>query len=358
MKNKLDASRCTITFPPVIGSKDYSEDSGLTSDYNNYKYVIYGCDTADGSFTDVVGPPEDSTLSKDASGNYIIPITTSNYYKITTENGSVKSNASDVCAPAPFAASNLECSRAANVDGDANSNGVLPVKITWNPPKNDVAEGGYYVYRSTNPDTGFKRITDEPLMSTSFIDNYDAAKAGVYYYYKVLSLNSLGQGSNYTDAVVGYGALTADQYMREYNKTVMASQKKLKLMHIADDMKKLGTETAYGKLSGSLSYKASIAGLGARILMHYTDYAEFYANGDAANGYYFFLNGDTNTSASMDASGNMDGIVTIQGMYPGSVSYNNIKIKGGAAGGGTYGIKRDGFDGQVEVDWQVGEEGK
>ncbi len=92
--------------------------------------------------------------------------------------------------------------------------------------------------------------------------------------------------------------------------------------------------------------------------MHYTDYAEFYANGDAANGYYFFLNGDTNTSASMDASGNMDGIVTIQGMYPGSVSYNNIKIKGGAAGGGTYGIKRDGFDGQVEVDWQVGEEGK
>ena len=357
MKNKLDASRCTITFPPVIGSKDYSEDSGLTSDYNNYKYVIYGCDTADGSFTEVESF-KDSTLSKDASGNYIIPITTSNYYKIKTKNGSVVSNESDVCAPAPFAASNLECSRAANVDGDANSNGVLPVKITWNPPKNDVAEGGYYVYRSTNPDSGFKKITDEPLMSTSFIDNYDAAKAGVYYYYKVLSLNSLGQGSNYTDAVVGYGALTADQYMREYNKTVMASQKKLKLMHIADDMKKLGTETAYGKLSGSLSYNASIAGLGARILMHYTDYAEFYANGDAANGYYFFLNGDTNTSASMNASGNMDGIVTIQGMYPGSVSYNNIKINGGAAGGGTYGIKRDGFDGQVEVDWQVGEEGK
>ena len=357
MKNKLDASRCTITFPPVIGSKDYSEDSGLTSDYNNYEYVIYGCDTADGAFTEVESF-KDSTLSKDASGNYIIPITTKNYYKITTKNGNVESNASDVCAPAPFAASNLECSRAANVDGDANSNGVLPVKITWNPPKNDVAEGGYYVYRSTNPDTGFKKITDEPLMATSFIDNYDAAKAGVYYYYKVLSLNSLGQGSNYTDAVVGYGALTADQYMREYNKTVMASQKKLKLMHIADDMKKLGTETAYGKLSGSLSYNASIAGLGARILMHYTDYAEFYANGDAANGYYFFLNGDTNTSASMNASGNMDGIVTIQGMYPGSVSYNNIKINGGAAGGGTYGIKRDGFDGQVEVDWQVGEEGK
>lgn len=357
MKNKLDASRCTITFPPVIGSKDYSQDSGLTSDYNNYTYVIYGSDTAGGAFTEV-GSFDDSTLSKDANGNYSIPITTRNYYKVTTKNGSAESNESEVCAPAPFAASNLECSRAANVGGDANINGVLPVKITWASPKNDVAEGGYYVYRSTNPDSGFKKITDEALMTTSFIDNYDAAKAGVYYYYKVLSLNSLGQGSNYTDAVVGYGALTADQYMREYNKTVMASQKKLKLMHIADDMKKLGKETINGKICGTLSYNAAIDGFGARILMHYTDYAEFYANGDAANGYYFFLNGDTNTSASMDASGNMDGIVTIQGMYPGSISYNNIKIKGGGAAGGSYGIKREGFDGQIEVDWKVGEEGK
>lgn len=357
MKNKLDASRCTITFPPVIGSKDYSQDSGLTSDYNNYTYVIYGSDTADGAFTEV-GSFDDSTLSKDANGNYSIPITTRNYYRVTTKNGSAESNESEVCAPAPFAASNLECSRAANVGGDANINGVLPVKITWASPKNDVAEGGYYVYRSTNPDSGFKKITDDALMTTSFIDNYDAAKAGVYYYYKVLSLNSLGQGSNYTDAVVGYGALTADQYMREYNKTVMASQKKLKLMHIADDMKKLGKETINGKICGTLSYNAAIDGLGARILMHYTDYAEFYANGDAANGYYFFLNGDTNTSASMDASGTMDGIVTIQGMYPGSISYNNIKIKGGGAAGGSYGIKREGFDGQIEVDWKVGEEGK
>lgn len=357
MKNKLDASRCTITFPPVIGSKDYSQDSGLTSDYNNYTYVIYGSDTADGAFTEV-GSFDDSTLSKDANGNYSIPITTRNYYKVTTKNGSAESNESEVCAPAPFAASNLECSRAANVGGDANINGVLPVKITWASPKNDVAEGGYYVYRSTNPDSGFKKITDDALMTTSFIDNYDAAKAGVYYYYKVLSLNSLGQGSNYTDAVIGYGALTADQYMREYNKTVMASQKKLKLMHIADDMKKLGKETINGKICGTLSYNAAIDGLGARILMHYTDYAEFYANGDAANGYYFFLNGDTNTSASMDASGTMDGIVTIQGMYPGSISYNNIKIKGGGAAGGSYGIKREGFDGQIEVDWKVGEEGK
>lgn len=357
MKNILDTSRCSITFTPAIGSKDYPDDSGLTSDYNNYSYVIYGGNTADGAFK-VIGEYPDSGLSKDSNGNYILSIASYNYYKVATKNGNVESEQSDVCAPAPFAATNIQCSKAANIAGSANTNGVLPVKITWEAPKNDVAEGGYYVYRSTSPTSGFKKITDEAVTSTSYIDSYDAAKAGVYYYYKVLSLNSLGQGANYTDASVGYGALTPEQYMREYNKTVLSSQKKLKLMHMADDMKKLGSETALGKYSGSLSYNAAIAGVGAKIVMHYQDYADFYANGDAANGYYFNLTGNSDTSASMDASGNMSGTVTCTGMYPGSVCYDRIKIKGGGAAGGSYGIKRAGFEGQIEVSWTVGEEGK
>lgn len=357
MKNILDTSRCSITFTPAIGSKDYPDDSGLTSDYNNYSYVIYGGNTADGAFK-VIGEYPDSGLSKDSNGNYILSIASYNYYKVATKNGNVESDPSDVCAPAPFAATNIQCSKAANIAGSANTNGVLPVKITWEAPKNDVAEGGYYVYRSTSPTSGFKKITDEAVTSTSYIDSYDAAKAGVYYYYKVLSLNSLGQGANYTDASVGYGALTPEQYMREYNKTVLSSQKKLKLMHMADDMKKLGSETALGKYSGSLSYNAAIAGVGAKIVMHYQDYADFYANGDAANGYYFNLTGNSDTSASMDASGNMSGTVTCTGMYPGSVCYDRIKIKGGGAAGGSYGIKRAGFEGQIEVSWTVGEEGK
>lgn len=357
VKNKLDASLCSITFTPAIGSKDYPGDSGLTNDYKDYTYVVYKGDTADGAFSELARF-DTSSLTKTEEGNYIATIASANYYKVSTVNGSSESVQSEVTAPAPFAASNPACSKAENIPGAANANGVLPVKITWSAPKNDVAEGGYYVYRSTNPQSGFKKITDEPLMTTSYIDTNDTAKAGVYYYYKVLSLNSLSQGSNYTDAVIGYGALTPDQYMREYNKTVMASQKKLKLMHIADDMKKLGSETAYGALSGSLSYNAAIAGLGAKIVMHYQDYADFWANGDPANGYYFLLTGNSDTSASMDASGGMSGTVICTGMYPGSVCYDRVQIKGGGAAGGTYGIKRAGFDGQIEVDWKVGEEGR
>ena len=51
----------------------------------------------------------------------------------------------------------------------------------------------------------------------------------------------------------------------------------------------------------------------------------------------------------------MDGTVECRGMYPGSVVYDNVQIKGGAAGGGYYIIKRDGF-GPENVNWTVGNE--
>mgnify|MGYP003296589826 FL=1 len=60
----------------------------------------------------------------------------------------------------------------------------------------------------------------------------------------------------------------------------------------------------------------------------------------------------------MDASGNMYGTVICEGMYQGEVIYDNIKIKGGAAGGGSYGIKRKNFEGIIQVNWKVGEEGR
>ena len=112
-------------------------------------------------------------------------------------------------------------------------------------------------------------------------------------------------------------------------------------MHKSGATDKLGSESSYGDISGSLSYNASIAGLGGRVIMHYDNYADYYIMGDKSLGVYFLLNGNTNTSASMDTNGTMDGTVTVQGMYPGSVVYDGIKIKGGAAGGGTYGVTRN-----------------
>ena len=71
----------------------------------------------------------------------------------------------------------------------------------------------------------------------------------------------------------------------------------------------------------------------------------------------------------MSANGSMNGTVTcthstennlVQGMYPGEAVYNNLQIKGGGAGGGSYGVTtRDLKLNEInkgEVDWKVGEE--
>ncbi len=364
-KSKVDSTKCIISLSPALGSKQCSIQ-GVVNTYNNYFYEVSTSDTKDGNYTLINNsnnPFAESSLQL-IDGYLSITVDSARFYKVQTKNGDAKSAYSEPCAPAPFAARNPQASQAAfiagytNSDSNANDMGVHAVKLTWEAPSENDADGGYYIYRSAKKDSGFKKITEEPVMGTSYIDANESAKAGVYYYYKVLSLNSLKQGANYTEPVAGWGALTAEQYMREYNKTVITSQKRLTLMHKSDDMAKLGSESANGGLCGTLSYNAAVQGLGARITMHYTNYAEYWANGDQANGYYFFINGDTNTSASMDASGTMDGTVTCEGMYPGSVNYNNLKIKGGAAGGGTYGITRQGFSGTVNIDWKIGEEGK
>ena len=264
-----------------------------------------------------------------------------------------------MAAPAPYAVKNAEASKHAYIEGytvtgKENSNGVYPLKLTWEEPDGG-AEGGYYIYRSTKPASGFKKITDDPIEETSYIDETNTtAKPGVYYYYKVLSLNSLKQGANYSDPTIGYGALTHDQYMREYNKTIKKSHTKFTLMH-KSSTNALGSESISGEISGSASYKASMSGLGARIIMYYDNYVDFYINNDESLGYYFVCTGNTNTSASMDASGTMDGTVTCTGMYPGTVNYDNIKIKGGDAGGGAYVITPEGFS-AGNVDWTVGAE--
>lgn len=368
-KNPLEPDKCSIKFLAPAGSANCGFNTEVTKakhDYINYTYIIEYSDTENGTFQTLLTISETSLTPRE--GGYLeLPVAqTKNYYRIITKNpdNDAMSNPSEICAPAPFAAQNVSASKALYIpNAIANANGVFPVKLTWDPPfssnpANSETIGGYHIYRSTKPDTGFKKITENPVTTTSYTDNCETFKSGIFYYYKVLSLNTFGQGANYSDSASGYGALTADQYMREYNKTVLASQSKLKLMHKPADLDKLGSESVRGAICGTLSYNAKTSGLGARILMHYTNYAEYYAPDGTNQNYYFFLNGDTNTSASMDASGTMDGTVTCEGMYPGYVRYDNLQIKGGGAAGGTYIIFRQGFPNEEHVNWKVGEEGK
>ncbi|MCR4925159.1 MAG: fibronectin type III domain-containing protein [Clostridiales bacterium] len=360
-KNKNDNSLCDITFSAGLGSAECSDNSSYTNtkrDYNTYTYVISYCETATGEFTPLT-PTTGPTIS--SPGFYTATVASHKFYKIKTVNGSVSSIDSPVVAASPSEATNFTATKNAAINGytnddtKANANGVHAITLSWSAPVGG-ADGGYNVYRSTKMDSGYRKVNESPITETTYTFVDASAKAGNYYYYRVLSLNSLGQGSNYSTPDYGYGALTTYQYLREYIKTTLNSQKKLTLMHKSGNTAKLGSESANGEISGSLSYEASIAGLGGRVIMHYTNYADYYIMNNKDLGVYFLLDGNTNTSASMDTNGTMDGTVTVRGMYPGKVVYDGIKIKGGAAGGGTYGVTRNGIDSSaVQADWTWGE---
>ncbi|GHV94551.1 hypothetical protein AGMMS50293_08710 [Spirochaetia bacterium] len=265
----------------------------------------------------------------------------------------------------PPATDLLVVSCAENLSGlGANSNGVYPVRIRWQKPAvavGSVEPWGYHIYRSPSADAGFSRISAEPIpvaresggFFTYFDENPDAMP-GKPYYYRVLSLNAQGEGSNYSEIHMGYGALSHEQYLREYSKTVKSSHQKMIYMNKTSAMSKLGSETKNGAISGSLAYRAQIVGLGGRVTMRYENYADFYIENNNAQGPYFVLTGDMNTAAGMNQSGSMDGTITVSGMYPGRVFYDNVQIKSGKAGGGTYGIEPAGFP-RRELGWTLGE---
>ncbi|MDR2404210.1 MAG: hypothetical protein LBD78_09290 [Spirochaetaceae bacterium] len=335
---------------------------GTPAEQAAWSYRVYGSNNSAGPFHELrtVSAPvpvgSDGYVHADGVGDYSVY----RFYRVSTFNSlSVESVPGATVSPHPAAALIQHVSRGAFLAGEApNGSGVYPVRIGWKKPA-DEEPAFYHLYRSAEPDSGFRRITTNPIPGGSggefsFIDQNRAARVGRWYYYRLLSLNELGQGSAWSDTLAGYGALSYEQYMLEYNKTVLSSQKKLTLMHKPNNMDKLGSEIKYGTISGSISYDARIENPGARIIMRYENYADFFIGGDSSRGVYFAVTGNTNTTTSISGNGKMDGTMECTGMYPGKVYYDNVEIKGGAAGGGTYGIEPEGFP-RGEVNWLVGE---
>lgn len=407
-----EAGKVKLVWTPACGTNISTLNPALTD--NTFTYNIYSSDSLDGTYSLL----EENVTGSEYSGGYLYcNVAKNNFYKIKTVNSDgLESAFSNAAAPQPDAPVNVTASKTknlANISPDKwtpNANEVYPVLIEWSAPSTDPKPVGYYIERSTKPNGAFRKITEEIITDTKFIDDNPSAKSGVFYYYRVISLNSLGQGKKCNnpeddDPSIhptrnreswGYGALTRNQWFREYNKEVATSQAKLVLMHKSNDLDKVGSETIYAFLptvsvnsTGTLGYKAAVAGLGAEITMPYKNYGDhtIVSNGKLL-GISFVLNGNTDTTSNMSANGNMHetvrcyhhpdlrftkdssytftdvnskngGTVTYTGeiydyvnktkysakendlylfvgMYPGKVIYNNLQIKSGAAGGGYY----------------------
>jgi len=350
----------TVKWKPAMGKE---------GERSQYRYNVYADQTTDGSFSALVEP---SVLPNPDAEGYIsssdLSLSDGAFFRVSTVNGAIESSKSIIVSPSPAAAIIQDASTYTYIaNANPNSNGVYPVRITWTKPADENERPAFYnVLRSTRSGDGFSKINEAPLRADgtgtagfsfdlttgvyTYIDNNETARVARKYYYRVLSLNQLEQGSFPSDERIGWGALTHNQYLLEYNKTMLSAQKKLTYMNKPGSTEKLGEETKNGSISGTVYYNAALQGLtNARIIIRFSNYADFYIENEPANGVYFILNGESNTSANMSSNGSMDGTVTCTGMYPGRVFYDRVEIKGGAAGGGTYGVQPEGGFSRVEV---------
>jgi fibronectin type 3 domain-containing protein len=338
---------------------------GAPAEQAGYSYEVYGDNDAAGSFSTLV-----ATVSAPAAvqGDGYIHVDNAavyKFYRIVTVNGEAKSQPGTPFAPPPLAAVILDASRAVYFSGSSpNANGVYPVKITWKRPDGETP-AAYHVYRSADPASPGRPVTASPVPASAesggeftWVDENGTAKVGTYYYYRVLSLNTLGQGKYYSETKTGYGALTPEAFFKEYIKTVNSSLNKLVNMNKPKATDKLGDETKNGTISGSIAYDSPDSALSAippfTIYIKYTDYADFYIGGDSAFGRYFILAGQSNTYVtSMSGDGTMNGTVNVTGMYSGSVNYDKIVITGQVANGGVYTVAPTGVP-SGEVSWTLG----
>ena len=256
-------------------------------------------------------------------------------------------------------AENLRASQAENIGQyQPNSFGVYPVRIQWQKDS-DSSIQGYHVYRSTSVDSGFEKISTEPVEKESggffiYIDENNTAVPGKPYYYRILPFGSGRDTRQFSQTSVGYGALSHEKFLIEFSKAFKSSHKKLTYMHKNGALSKLGSEQKEGNISGILSYNARVVGLSGRVNVNYDNYADLYIDNNKNMGSYIVLTGETITSASISQNGTAEGVISISGMYPGKINFDKILIRNGTTGGGTYGVEPEGFP-SVELSWTIGE---
>ena len=228
-----------------------------------------------------------------------------------------------------------------------SEDGIYPVKLTVTTK---TPEKTLYIkiYRAENQNGPFSLVIDTMQGNEEFFDLYDTnpAKPGQkYYYIAVLGRYDLDNAPdhNKSSVVCGWGALTHEAFYVYFNNQLMKSYTKMTLMNKSNALGKLGHEETHGTYSGDFIYDAKVKGIGGIATMTYKNYSD--------DGISFF-DGDMITKADMTASGTMDGTIKISGMYNGTVSYSDIKVKNSNAAGGTYKIKPAGTQAKdIDYSW-------
>ena len=284
------------------------------------------------------------------------------YFTVKTSNGYDQSLGYDEVVGTP-----IQVSRPVSADGfnasdnyvydgmAASSAGVYPIALTL---LTDSSVEAYNVRiwhakpASTNaaPDQEMSRQAFSILKdaggndtNTSIFLNAGTAPIGTQWYFSVQGIDTLGREGEWSDIDAGYGAITGNLLIKqmqvyclkpwEYIDTAWLTTEyqysndintKWKNSAIYDKIKQAGTgslssgitENSYYN-NGTIKYVATVQGLGGRVSFTYNKFGEVP---------YMYSSGSYVMSVSMSGSGSCVGGMTIGGMYPASIGFDNISV--------------------------------
>jgi fibronectin type 3 domain-containing protein len=148
-------------------------------------YSVYRSTAEDGDYTAIVTVQETSYTDNNASAD------TEYFYYITLsannmgESGKSATVQADTKPPMPPKSISA-----------VGSESTTKVTVTW---QTAAAADSYKVYRAIGQDSGYTAITPEPVTATSYSD--EAVSLGNDYYYRVASINNLGEGEKSVYAI-------------------------------------------------------------------------------------------------------------------------------------------------------------
>jgi len=122
----------------------------------------------------------------------------------------------------------------------------------------------------------------------------------------------------------------AEKYLLTFFKKLNDTQQKLTFLNKTNSFDKIGTETVNGDISGTLFYDVQIKGMGAEVTIRYTNFCD-------EPGWIY--DGEIITHSNLAQNGSFEGTIKISGKEPGSVSYDDVKMKKGMPSSGNYLVK-------------------
>lgn len=128
--------------------------------------------------------------------------------------------------------------------------------------------------------------------------------------------------------------LSDEEYFVKYIEELDKTQSYLTYMNKKGSLAKMGTETIEGKISGTLFYTVKIKGIGAEVILRYTNFC-------VEEGWTF--DGDIIVNSNMAQDGPIAGTITVSGEKPAKVYYDDIYMKKGMPASGNYEVEQEGF---------------